>query len=153
MANTQCRSIADAVKFAIDREEKAREFYLQCMGRAKNPGVKEFFREMADEEAYHRQLLADLDISDAAVIAPEGATDLHVGDYLVDVAFSPEMGYQEALAMAMKKEEKAYAFYAAWQNRCGDARISDVFAFLAGEEKKHKHKIEHMYENEILQWD
>ena len=153
MSQIVCRSMKDAVDFAIDREEKARDFYLQCMERARQPGVKQFFREMADEEEHHRQLLADLDVSEAELITPAGETDLHLSDFLVDVAFSPDMSYQQALAMAAKKEEKARTFYAAWQNRCGDQRVTDLFAFLAAEEQKHKHKIEEIYDNEILQWD
>ena len=153
MTQIACRSMQDVVAFAIDREEKARDFYLQCKGKAKNKGIKGFFKEMADEEERHRQILADHDLSEAAEFSEEDAQDLHLSDFMVDVKFTPEINYQQALAMAMKKEEKAHAFYSAWRARCSHEKTAKIFDFLAGEELKHKRKIEEIYDTDILQWD
>jgi rubrerythrin len=143
----------DVVAFAIDREEKAREFYLNCMEKAKNRGIREFFQEMADEEAHHRDLLKQQDLSGEEAFAPSQVEDLRLSDFMVDVQFTPDINYQQALAMAMKKEEKAHAFYAAWKDRCSSENTQKIFEFLAGEELKHKRKIEEIYDSDILQWD
>jgi rubrerythrin len=79
--------------------------------------------------------------------------DLRLSDFMVDVQFTPDINYQQALAMAMKKEEKAHAFYAAWKDRCSSENTQKIFEFLAGEELKHKRKIEEIYDSDILQWD
>ncbi|MFW6081081.1 MAG: ferritin-like domain-containing protein [Desulfosalsimonas sp.] len=155
MANVSCRSMQDVVAFAIGREEKARDFYKKCAEYAEKKGIREFFREMEAEEEKHRKLLEELDLSEekpfAELMDSSRIQDLHLSDFMVDVKFSPEITYQEALAMAMKKEEKAHAFYNAWQSRCASEKSENLFSFLAEEELKHKRKIEEIYDSDILQ--
>jgi rubrerythrin len=143
----------DVINFAIDREEKAKEFYQQCAGRAKNPGIKTFFQEMADEEQRHKDLLVGLNPFKLDEVKLDQVEDLKISDFLVDVKFSDDITYQEALTMAMKKEEKAHAFYAAWKTKCMHEKTAKVFELLATEEMKHKRKIENIYDDEILTWD
>lgn len=153
MKSKICRSLKNAISFAMDQEKKARNFYLSCMERAINPGVRAFFKELAAEEAAHLKLLQETRLTDADTLAPSDVADYHLTEFMVDVQFTPEITYQEALVMAMKKEEKAYLFYSAWQGRCASEKISNVFGHLATEELKHKKKIEAIYDSEILQWD
>jgi rubrerythrin len=47
----------EAVKIAMEREQKAREFYLMCAGIVGDPGVKKMFEFLAKEEAKHYDLL------------------------------------------------------------------------------------------------
>jgi len=148
-----CRSMQDVIDFAIKREENARDDYLQYRDKTNNKGLKDFFQELADEEEKHRQLLADRDVSHLGAFEPTQVENLKLSDFMVDVKFSPDMDYQEALTLAMKKEEKAHAFYAAWQNRCADAETAKLFEFLAGEEMKHKRKLEDVFDQDILMWN
>ena len=46
-----------AVKVAMEREQKAREFYLKCAEVVGDPGVKKMFEFLAREEARHFELL------------------------------------------------------------------------------------------------
>jgi|SRR6056297_2166762 len=148
-----CSSFKDVVQFAIDKEEKAREFYSQCQNQAKSPGLKKFFQEMAEEEQRHKDQLTKLDLEGRLGDIPlEDTPDLSLSDFMIDVKFKPDLSYQEALVMAMKKEQKAHAFYEAWKNRCTDPKTSNIFNWLAEEELKHKHKLEDMYESDILDW-
>lgn len=153
MKSIACRTLGDVILFAVDREKSARDFYLSCMNRATTPGARTFFREMAEEEAAHMRLLMDMEAAEDREFALSEIDGPHLIDFMVDVRFSPEMSYQEALVMAMRKEKNAHAFYAAWRDRCGGAKAAQVFAFLAGEELKHQRKIEEIYEADILQWD
>lgn len=153
MSEYTCRSMKDVIDFAIKREEEARDFYAQCRDKIKNQGLKGFFQELADEEEKHRSLLAQQDVSHLGNFEPAQVQNLKLSDFLVDVKFSPDMDYQEALTLAMKKEEKAHAFYAAWQNRCGDSETAKLFEFLAGEEMKHKRKLEDVFDEDILMWN
>ncbi len=155
MTEISCRSMQDVVAFAIGREEKARDFYRSCAENAKNKGIREFFDEMAQEEERHRQLLADLDMSAEKPFSDldeqGNVRDLHLSDFMIDVKFSPEISYQQALAMAMKKEEKAHDFYEAWKGRCASEKSEKLFSFLAEEELRHKRRLEEIYDSEILQ--
>ena len=153
MTTVSCSSVDSVVNFAIDKEEKAMDFYQKCADRAKNQGIKKFFQEMVDEEKRHRDLLKGLNPSALGDIKLDKVEDLHISDYLIDVQFRNELTYQEALTLAMKKEEKAHAFYAAWKDKCMHEKTGKLFEMLATEEMKHKRKIETVYDEEILVWD
>ena len=47
----------EAVRIAMEREKKAREFYLMCAGIVGDPGVKKMFEFLAREEGKHFDLL------------------------------------------------------------------------------------------------
>jgi rubrerythrin len=47
----------EAVRIAMDREQKAREFYLASAAVVADPGVKKMFEFLAREEARHFELL------------------------------------------------------------------------------------------------
>ena len=153
MTAVSCSSMDDVVRFAIEKEEKAMEFYRKCSERAGNPGIREFFREMVIEEQRHRDMLRDLNPSSLGGMKLERVEDLRISEYLMDVTFKDDITYQEALAVAMKKEEKASAFYTAWKDKCMNEATSKLFEMLAVEEMKHKRRIEAMYDDEILTWD
>jgi rubrerythrin len=153
MTTVSCSSVDTVIDFAIEKEEKAMEFYQQCANRAKNQGIKKFFQEMVEEEKRHRDLLKDLNPSSLGDIKLEKVEDLRISDYLVDIKFRDDLTYQEALTLAMKKEEKAHAFYMGWKGKCMHEKTGRLFEMLAGEEMKHKRKIETVYDEEILAWD
>ena len=153
MTAVSCSSVDDVVRFAIEKEEKAMDFYQKCSERARNPGIREFFREMVVEEQRHRDMLRDLNPSNLDALELERVEDLRISEYLMDVTFRDDITYQEALMLAMKKEEKASAFYSAWKDKCMHEATSKLFEMLAVEEMKHKRRIETMYDDEILTWD
>ena len=153
MASISCSSFDGVVSFAIEKEEKAMEFYQKCADRAKNPGIKQFFLEMVEEEKKHRDLLQILDIGALEKVQLDKVEDLKISDYMVDVAFRDDLTYQEALALAMKKEEKAKAFYGGWRTKCMHQKTAKLFQILEVEESKHKRKLENMYDEQILTWD
>lgn len=153
MSSVSCSSVDDVVNFAIEKEQKAMEFYQKCADRAKNPGIKKFFQEMAAEEQRHRDMLKELDVLGISDVQLAKVEDLRIGDYLVDVQFYDEITYQEALTLAMKKEEKAHAFYSGWKDKCMHEKTSKLFELLAQEEMKHKRTIETIYDDQILSWD
>ena len=76
--------------------------------------------------------------------------DLKIGDYLVDVEATPDMDYQQALIIAMKKEKAAYKLYMDLSEKTGDADIAAMFVSLANEEAKHKLRFEIIYDDQIL---
>jgi len=47
----------EAIRIAMARERKAREFYLRCAGIVKDPGVRKMFEFLAKEEGRHLELL------------------------------------------------------------------------------------------------
>jgi rubrerythrin len=153
MSDISCSSTSDIVNFAIEKEQKAMDFYQNCADRAKNPGLKKFFEELVQEEKRHRDMLSGLEVEGIGDVQLETVEDLRISDYLVDVKFRDDLTYQEALTLAMKKEEKAHAFYESWKVKCMHEKTAKLFDLLANEELKHKRNIEAIYDDEILAWD
>jgi len=153
MSTLSCQSVSDVIDFAIEKEEKTAEFYRKCAEHAKHPGIKEFFLEMVAEEQSHSEMLKNLDSLNLDDIKLSQVENLKISDYLVDVAFSEDITYQDALIIAMKKEEKALAFYAGWKDKCMNEKASKLFQLLENEEEKHKRKLEKLYDQDILGWD
>jgi len=153
MTTVSCSSVDTVINFAIEKEEKAMDFYQKCAERAKNQGIKKFFQEMVEEEKRHRDLLKDLNPSELGGLKLEKVENLKISDYLIDIQFRDDLTYQEALTLSMKKEEKAHAFYMGWKDKCMHEKTARLFEMLAIEELKHKRKIETVYDEEILAWD
>jgi rubrerythrin len=153
MSAVSCSSVGDVVSFAIEKEEKAMDFYKKCSERAANPGIRDFFQEMVQEEQSHRDMLRGLDVLDLEGVKLEKVEDLQISDYLIDIQFKDDLSYQDALTIAMKKEEKAHAFYVGWKDKCVSEKAAKLFEVLANEEAKHKRKLENLYDEEILAWD
>jgi rubrerythrin len=153
MTTVSCSSVDTVINFAIEKEEKAMDFYQKCAERAKNQGIKKFFQDMMEEEKRHRDLLKDLNPSALGDIKLEKVENLKISDYLIDIKFRDDLTYQEALTLSMKKEEKAHAFYLGWKDKCMHEKTARLFEMLAIEELKHKRKIETVYDEEILAWD
>jgi rubrerythrin len=82
--------------------------------------------------------------------APAKVQDLKIGDYLVDQKPNPELDYQEALILAMKKEKAAFRLYSDLADVTEDEKLRQVFQALAQEEAKHKLRFEIEYDDNIL---
>ncbi len=69
--------------------------------------MKEIFVQFAREEMGHKSKLMGIKESGVFEIRNHKIEDLKkIADYLVDVEESPNMSYQEALVVAMKKKKK-----------------------------------------------
>jgi rubrerythrin len=141
------------IAFAVAREEEAAAAYAEMMASAETPGLKEFFRELRDEERDHKRLLEGLDPAGAGSFAAAAVEDLGITDGLRVNPPRPDMSYQDALIFAARKEERAARLYAGLA--AGAARDEDrrLFEFLASREKLHKLKLESEYDKRILAED
>ena len=76
--------------------------------------------------------------------------DLKLADYLVDVEPTPDLDYQQALVLAMKKEKAAFRLYTDIAAAIPDAGLRELFQALAQEEAKHKLRFELEYDDYVL---
>ena len=111
--------------------------------------------EFAEQEKGHKKVFEKLIEEGCRTGAPKGkqSTDMRLSDYLVDVPFDPEMSYQDSLILAMKREEKSAAFYQDLARKVSDPCLAETIQKLAGEEVRHKAKLEEIYEKEVLTED
>lgn len=136
--------------FAITNEEEAFKFYNKLADMMKNSVVSRIFKDFAEEELGHKKKLLDVKKNNLLVAATEKVMDLKIGDYTVKEAPTPNMTYQEALILAMKKEKAAFRLYMNLSEKVDDSNLKNLFQFIAQEEAKHKLRFEIEYDDYIL---
>ena len=144
------KQFKEIIKFAIDKEIKAYDFYTNASQVAKYSGAKELFTDLAKEEVGHRKLLEKLDMEKIAKVRIEPVPNLKISDYLVDVEFKADLSYADILRTAMKMEERSLKLYTDMKESNKDQDLNKLFTLLANEEAKHKLRLEKIYDEEIL---
>ena len=137
-----------ALDFAIAKEMEAEAFYKEWAQKAKDPAVQGLFAELAGIEHGHMEILSNITPSEMMSSADPDITDIHLSDLLVDIAASPKLTLQEAMIVAMKREEGAMKLYSRLAELNGEAQ--SLFEALAKEEGRHKAKLEVDYDDNIL---
>jgi len=144
-------SVDEALDFAIEREQEASDFYTHLAGKMERQGMSQVFRQFAREEMGHKAKLEAVKAGRTLAPADRRITDLKIGDYLVDVEPTEDMGYQQALTLAMKKEKAAFKLYSDMAAAAPSEDLETLFLGLAQEEAKHKLRFEIEYDDKVLQ--
>ena len=140
-------TLKEALDFATTKEKEAEEFYRTWSTQASNPAVQKLFSELAETERGHAEKLSRIAPEDL-ITQGSSPSDLRLSDYLVEVEPQPGMSLQDALILAMKREEASVALYERLSQLGGNAQ--PLFASLAQEERRHKRLLEAEYEEVVL---
>ena len=143
-------SVDAALDFAIENEEKARDFYTGLANRMEKEYMKQIFLDFAGEEEGHKKKLLAVKSGNLLMSAKKKVTDLKIGDYLSEVELDANLDYQQALILAMKAEKRAFKLYTDLAASTDDPGLQETFRALAQEEAKHKLRFEVEYDDEIL---
>jgi rubrerythrin len=146
-------SVENILDFAINREEEAIKFYSGLASKTDNKQMSQVFTDFAREEQGHKKKLLAVKEGKRLMLAQQKIQDLKISDYLIEVTPGPDVTYQEALIIAMKKEKAAYRLYNDLASSTDNQDLKSLFLSLAQEEAKHKLRFEIEYDNHILQWD
>ena len=111
------------------------------------------FTDFSREEQGHKKKLVAIKEGKRFRPSKQTIQNLKIGDYLVEVTPGPNVTYQEALIIAMKKEKAAFRLYHDLASSTDNQELRSLFLSLAQEEAKHKLRFEIEYDNNILQWD
>ncbi len=142
----------EVLTFAIRKEAEAYNLYTTYSQLAKNLGTKEMFKELAQQEQKHREILQGVEKKDVAEYKLEKISDLKISEFVDDEEFSPEMDYASALRLAIKREEFAQRLYSLMAEKADDPELKKLFLVLAQEESKHKLKLESQYDDAVT-WE
>jgi rubrerythrin len=140
----------EILNFAIKREEEARQFYLVLAGKMERPEIKKVFEDFAKEEEGHKKKLEMVKKGEYKMIATKDIMDLKIADYVVKEEASPDLDYQDALILAMKKEKVSFRLYNDLSRATDDLELSKLFLMLAKEEARHKLRFEIEYDQYYL---
>jgi len=144
----QKTTVDEILDFAIAAEKAAKSFYLDLAGKMDNDAMKQVFEDLAEQEENHRILLEG--VKQGKAIEAEEVADLKIADYVVDVEPRPDMNYQEAITLAMKREKAAFAMYTRLAESTRKGEVRRTFQMLAREEAKHKLYFETEYDRVVL---
>ncbi|MCF8035665.1 MAG: hypothetical protein K9K62_02210 [Desulfobacteraceae bacterium] len=142
------RTFAEVIAFAAEREEAARRFYLELARQTTDTFMKQIFMDFAHEEEKHRETLENLETEGlerifANIINP--VNDLALAENAPDISPDDDPDFQEALLLAMKREDKSHRLYSMLAENSEDHAVSLLFIGLAKEEAHHKLRIERAY--------
>lgn len=143
-------SIDSILDFAINSEQQAVDFYTELAGNSTNEEMTKVFTQFAREEMGHKARLTKIKTEGTFNVKKESILDLKVGDYLVDVQPRPDMTYEEALIIAMKREKNAFKLYSKLSEKAPTDDLKRLFHSLAIEESKHKLRFELEYDDVVM---
>jgi rubrerythrin len=150
------QSFERLVSLAIERETEAYEFYMQAAKRAELSSSAKLLKELSEQEVGHRKKLeAALKQGVCGTFVCKSVAQFKKMDldrYLAEVPLTPSSSPQDVLIVAIKKEEAAHDFYKTLSELTTDASNKVVFETLAGEELKHKQRLQELYDEKIQQW-
>ena len=145
-------SIDEVLEFAIDREIEANQLYMDLAQQTENAAMRKIFENFAKEELGHKAKLEAMK-ANGTTVPKEKVTDLKIANYVVDVESNPDMDYQDALILAMKKEKASFHLYTDLAEVVENQAQRETFLSLGQEEAKHKLRFEIEYDAKVLKED
>jgi len=139
----------EVLKFAIENELAAAEFYRDMQSKVKIQASKVMLKEFEQMELGHADILKNLDLHKIENYNPPKISNLKLSDYMVEPTIQDELSYQDVLVIAMKREEAATKMYNDLAAQAENTIVKNMFLKLAAEEARHKLQLETIYDEEI----
>lgn len=142
-------SFEEIVRFAMDKEKEAVDFYSALAKNTAFSGARETLEGFAVEEQKHYDMLENLGKGKQPLgdYKFEWIPDIKRSNYLVDMDDPKDMDYADLLRLAMKREEKALKLYNELLEKADKEELKNVFKMLCQEEAKHKLALETLYDD------
>ncbi|MDA3862306.1 MAG: ferritin family protein [Deltaproteobacteria bacterium] len=140
--------VEEAIKFAIEKEYEAVEFYEDMAKDTKRDVLAKEFKKLANMERGHAAKLKNLDYGeDNFSKVPE---DMKIADYMADVEYKPEMSFTDIIQLAMQRELAAKNLYEDLARLSINENVKKLFQNLSNEEAQHKNFFEKLWDEEVL---
>ncbi len=140
-------STDELLDYAIAREAEAFAFYASLAEIVESANLREMFSDFAHEELGHKAKLTIMKKEGRFFRSGRRITELNIAENLAPVKPVPEMGYAEALRLAMQREKDAYRLYTNLAGMVQEDDIRATLLLLAREEANHKLRFEIEYED------
>lgn len=132
---------------AIDREVDSYAFYTVLADKVTDSALKSTFRELAQEETYHRKTLQEYLAGVKKELKFDEVKDYKLSNLLERPAPTSDMKPLDGLKLAIKKEEEAMEMYEKLAEASSDPEQMKIFTELAKMERGHKARLEDLYTN------
>lgn len=139
-------NINELFDFALKQENEASAFYEELANKMQNPGVKQIFEELAEDEKGHATLIEnykkDPSLQDRF---HKPMHDYKVAETQDMPPLSTDMLPRDAIALAMKREQEAANFYNALAQSAINPLEKGILESLANMELGHKQILENVF--------
>ncbi|WP_100065898.1 ferritin-like domain-containing protein [Miniphocaeibacter massiliensis] len=144
MNRTEFEKIMD---YAINEEVLSYEFYTDAANKVTDATLKDTFTDLAKEELEHKKFLEEFKSTHSQTINLEESVDYKIADTLDKPELTVTMSFQDAIALAIKKEEEAMEMYQSLADASVEEDKKSVFIGLKNMELMHKSRLEDIYIN------
>lgn len=143
------RDFAAIIGLAIKKEEEAYFFYTELIGMVEAKEVKDTLRYIASEEKKHKEFLLNYRASGYGDEGLELSTvvDYKITEHLESPELKPGMEAKDVYLAAAHREKNAHDFYMSLAAIHPEGKARSILVKMAGEELKHKEKMEYHYSN------
>ena len=148
-ANPEIKVYVNSIDIAIQKEQDSYGFYKQAADTVSNMGVSGFFKELMNEEIRHEKILTDYrgkitaeEKVNPADLSIRNAHELGISRSLLSLDMDSDTTIQDALIIAMKREEKAVDLFHNLALTTNHDGLKQLFEKLREEEIKHLKRIE-----------
>ena len=146
------------ISIALKKEEDSFAFYKNAEKTVQFKPLKTLFRDLAKEEVKHKSILikemkkleGGAKKIETMTKGPGKTKDYGLSKYLLPQNVKPTMGYQDALIVAMKREEKACELFDYLKTITTDKDLKNTFNTLYKWEIEHLRTLEEKYDEDIL---
>ena len=157
-AKTNGKENLNILSIALKKEEDSYAFYKNAEKTVMFKPLKTLFKDLAKEEVKHKGILVKkmkkieggAKKIESMTKGPGKSKDYGLSKYLLPQNVKPSMGYQEALIVAMKREENACELFDYLKSITTNSDLKKTFDTLYKWEVEHLRSLEEKYDEEIL---
>lgn len=146
-------SLDEALAFAIVREEEAAVLYRNMAADARTLPLRILLGELEAEERRHKALLEKFRAGAPVPPAGKAVPNLGLTDAATADSSGPDGTAQDILILAAQKEARAADLYGRLAAAAVNDEMRSLFEHLAGQELRHKFRLENEYEARVLTED
>ncbi|GAB4347244.1 MAG: hypothetical protein Kow0099_29160 [Candidatus Abyssubacteria bacterium] len=132
---------------AIGKEVEAKTLYEIYAEKVEDVQARNLLKELAREELGHKQILEKIDSEKPGTFTKPEIAKNEFADFTERAEVTKESTMQEVLRFAIGEEIDAFNFYTSILSFAGDENTRNLLNRIANEEKKHKEKLERLYDD------
>lgn len=131
---------------AIGKEAEAKMMYEIYAEKVQDEQGKNLLKELALEEAGHQQILEKIDPDRPGTFKSKKISTGEFQEFSAKTEITKESTMQEVLRYAIGEELDAFTFYDSLAEYAAEKTLQNLLHRLASEERKHKERLERLYD-------
>ena len=140
-------TLEKVIRRAIQKEIASWLLYRDLSRRVTQETAQEAFRQLAEQEKGHRQLLEQYqrgEIKEGALSQTQ-AVDYKISEHLEQPRIYPDMDFKDIFLLAAGREKASHELYLGLAEIHPPGRVRELLEELAAQELEHKQQLEFLY--------